>query len=119
MSTPRRLTLGAVTAALVAVPLALAAPSAAASQSYATSGSKIAVVVRGNGHGHGMSQYGAQGAAIAGKTYKQIAAFYYPHTSLLRNQTATVRRRSRRPGSGSGSPAPGARRRSPRSPTSP
>jgi hypothetical protein len=42
---------------------------------------------RGFGHGRGMSQYGAQGAAIAGKTVKQIP----------------VRRPARRPGtSGSG-----------------
>jgi len=41
------------------------------------------VVVRGHGygHGHGMSQYGAEGAALQGLTYKQIAAFYYPGTS--------------------------------------
>jgi peptidoglycan hydrolase-like amidase len=43
---------------------------------------KITVIMRGNGHGHGMSQYGARGAAIAGKTYAQIAAFYYPGTTL-------------------------------------
>ncbi len=34
----------------------------------------------GYGHGHGMSQYGAQGAARAGKSYRQILRFYYPHT---------------------------------------
>ena len=41
------------------------------------------VVVRGHGygHGHGMSQYGAQGAALEGKTYKEIVDFYYPKTS--------------------------------------
>lgn len=36
----------------------------------------------GFGHGHGMSQYGAEGAARKGLSYKQILAFYYPHTSL-------------------------------------
>jgi SpoIID/LytB domain protein len=41
------------------------------------------IVVRGHGygHGHGMSQYGAQGAAQEGKSYKDIVDFYYPGTS--------------------------------------
>ncbi|TDU88577.1 SpoIID/LytB domain protein [Kribbella voronezhensis] len=37
---------------------------------------------RGFGHGRGMSQYGAQGAAIAGKSVKQILDFYYPGTAV-------------------------------------
>ncbi|MEI8409055.1 MULTISPECIES: SpoIID/LytB domain-containing protein [unclassified Kribbella] len=36
---------------------------------------------RGFGHGRGMSQYGAQGAAIAGKSVHQILDFYYPGTT--------------------------------------
>ncbi|HEY3736375.1 MAG TPA: SpoIID/LytB domain-containing protein [Jatrophihabitans sp.] len=36
----------------------------------------------GNGHGHGLSQYGAQGAALAGLSTAQILAFYYPGTTL-------------------------------------
>jgi SpoIID/LytB domain protein len=36
---------------------------------------------RGFGHGRGMSQYGAQGAALAGKNVKQILDFYYPGTA--------------------------------------
>lgn len=41
------------------------------------------VVLRGHGwgHGHGMSQYGAGGAAAAGRSWEQILAFYYPGTS--------------------------------------
>ena len=41
------------------------------------------ITVRGHGygHGHGMSQYGAEGAARKGLTYKQIADFYYPGTA--------------------------------------
>jgi stage II sporulation protein D len=35
----------------------------------------------GYGHGHGMSQYGAEGAARQGLTYRQIVGFYYPGTS--------------------------------------
>jgi stage II sporulation protein D len=37
---------------------------------------------RGFGHGRGMSQYGAQGAAIAGKSAQQILDFYYPGTAI-------------------------------------
>ncbi|MCX6406677.1 MAG: SpoIID/LytB domain-containing protein [Propionibacteriales bacterium] len=62
---------------------------------------------RGFGHGIGMSQYGAQGAARSGKTFKQILASYYPGTSLAQrsgsirvlvgdatSSTVTVRARS-------------------------
>ena len=60
------------------------APASAVStdQSYWIPVSKH-VVVRGHGygHGHGMSQYGAQGAALQGRTYRQIVDFYYPGTS--------------------------------------
>ncbi|HZJ07651.1 MAG TPA: SpoIID/LytB domain-containing protein [Nocardioidaceae bacterium] len=44
------------------------------------------LVVRGHGygHGHGMSQYGAEGAARRGKSYRQIVNFYYPGTSWAR-----------------------------------
>ncbi|MBA3308921.1 MAG: SpoIID/LytB domain-containing protein [Nocardioidaceae bacterium] len=38
----------------------------------------------GYGHGHGMSQYGAYGAALRGRTYTQIMDFYYPGTSWAR-----------------------------------
>ncbi len=34
----------------------------------------------GYGHGHGMSQYGAEGAAAQGLSYKNIVHFYYPGT---------------------------------------
>jgi stage II sporulation protein D len=37
---------------------------------------------RGFGHGRGMSQYGAQGAAIAGQSVQQILDFYYPGTTV-------------------------------------
>ena len=45
----------------------------------------------GNGHGHGLSQYGAQGAALAGLNYKSILAFYYQGTSLVTAASVTVR----------------------------
>ncbi len=43
---------------------------------------KIEFVVRGYGHGVGMSQWGANGMAKNGATYKEILARYYPGTEL-------------------------------------
>ena len=37
---------------------------------------------RGYGHGVGLSQYGANAMAVAGKTYREILAAYYPGTML-------------------------------------
>jgi SpoIID/LytB domain protein len=51
----------------------------------------FSVDLRGNGHGHGLSQYGAQGAAQEGLTYRQILAFYYPGTKLQTWAPATIR----------------------------
>ena len=49
---------------------------------------RAAVVIEGRGYGHGigMSQYGAQGAARKGLSYKQIVRFYYPKTKLAINR---------------------------------
>lgn len=44
-------------------------------------GKQIVVNGHGYGHGHGMSQHGAQGAALKGLAYKEIADFYYPGTA--------------------------------------
>ena len=53
------------------------------SESYAVpADGKLRLTGHGYGHGHGMSQYGAQGAAKQGLTYRQILAFYYPGTTL-------------------------------------
>jgi len=53
------------------------------SQSYPVPGSgKYTVRGHGYGHGHGMSQWGAQGAALQGKSAEQIVGFYYPGTTL-------------------------------------
>lgn len=41
----------------------------------------VTIKGHGYGHGHGMSQYGAEGAARRGLTYRQIADFYYPGTT--------------------------------------
>lgn len=45
---------------------------------------------RGFGHGRGMSQYGAQGAALAGRSAKTILDFYYPGTTVGK-ATGTIR----------------------------
>ncbi|HHW13430.1 MAG TPA: stage II sporulation protein D, partial [Firmicutes bacterium] len=38
----------------------------------------------GNGHGVGLCQYGANGLAKLGRSYKEILAYYYPGTTLQR-----------------------------------
>ncbi|WP_026672825.1 stage II sporulation protein D [Alkalihalobacterium bogoriense] len=45
-------------------------------------GNTITFVTRGWGHGVGMSQYGAEGMAKEGKTYKDIIEHYYNGVSL-------------------------------------
>jgi SpoIID/LytB domain protein len=70
--------LGVLTSALVLT----AAPSASADQVGAAT--TYAVTGYGYGHGHGLSQYGAQGAAKQGLSWKQIVRFYYPGTRLGR-----------------------------------
>jgi stage II sporulation protein D len=74
-----------VSGTLVAV-----APANAETLTVSPSGS-FTVRYRGNGHGHGLSQYGAQGAAIAGKTYGQILSFYYPGTTLVTDRSRIIR----------------------------
>lgn len=71
----RRLVLPTLLSAVVGAAGALvpAAPSYAGPERLVLQG-------HGWGHGHGMSQYGAQGAALAGRTYRQILGFYYPGT---------------------------------------
>ena len=44
---------------------------------------KVSITTIGFGHGVGMSQYGANGAAKAGYSYKQILSHYYPGTSVV------------------------------------
>jgi SpoIID/LytB domain protein len=78
----------------VVVAYTAAAPRAAATTpetvAIPASGS-VPMHLRGNGHGHGMSQYGAQGAALAGLSARQILAFYYPDTHLTRIAPAMIR----------------------------
>ena len=66
-------------ATAVAGTLALAEP-AAAKRYWVPHSGVLVVHGHGYGHGHGMSQYGAEGAARAGKSYRQILRFYYPGT---------------------------------------
>ncbi|HSY15556.1 MAG TPA: SpoIID/LytB domain-containing protein, partial [Jatrophihabitantaceae bacterium] len=66
--------------------------ASAATQTYPIPASgTFAVSGHGNGHGHGMSQWGAEGAAVAGLSAAQIVAFYYPNTTLTTLAPSTVR----------------------------
>lgn len=51
----------------------------------------LAVTGQGWGHGVGMSQYGARTLAAERYDYRQILAFYYPDTQLVRRVSATTR----------------------------
>jgi SpoIID/LytB domain protein len=78
--TPRILT-ALATAAIVVAP---AAPAGAVTppptDPAVTVGGSTTLTVSGDGwgHGHGMSQWGAQGAALQGKSSAEILKFYYP-----------------------------------------
>ena len=68
--------------AAVVLSCALISASAQASPIESTAAARDTTISgRGFGHGRGMSQYGAQGAAIAGKSVRQILDFYYPGTT--------------------------------------
>ncbi len=73
-----------VLAVACAVPLfltTLASPATAADSWAVPRQAWITIKGHGYGHGHGMSQYGAEGAARQGKSFRQIADFYYPGTT--------------------------------------
>ena len=48
------------------------------------SDNNVNITTRGYGHGVGMSQYGANGMANAGYSYKNILSHYYPETTLTK-----------------------------------
>lgn len=73
----------AATVALTVAPATVEPSPASAATSWSLSG-------RGWGHGAGMSQYGAQGAATRGLTYRQIVNFYYPGT-VVGTATGAIR----------------------------
>lgn len=73
--------------ALLGPALALAAAAVAAPGLHAAPAQARSVLVvegRGFGHGVGMSQYGAYGYALHGRSYTQILGHYYPGTTLAR-----------------------------------
>jgi stage II sporulation protein D len=96
MSVLRRGAVATVVAAMMAGSLGgvlTGAPAAAVStdQSYwIPVDKKVTVNGRGYGHGRGMSQHGAQGAALQGLGYREIADFYYPGTTWAK-MTGKVR----------------------------
>ena len=49
-----------------------------------TTGDQLIFEGRGLGHGVGLCQYGAQGRARAGHTYREILEAYYPGARLER-----------------------------------
>lgn len=64
--------------------LAVSVASASGQQVPAASYGEAVFVVSGRGYGHGvgMSQYGAYGQALAGRTYDQILGHYYSGTEI-------------------------------------
>ena len=77
-----------VASALDGTPAGRGAPTTAQArvavdQTYPVPGNgQYTVRGHGYGHGRGMSQWGAQGAALKGRTYRQILSFYYPGTEM-------------------------------------
>ncbi|HJP99960.1 MAG TPA: SpoIID/LytB domain-containing protein [Jatrophihabitans sp.] len=69
---------------------AMLTPAAAVEIIPTPANGMFAVDGHGNGHGHGLSQYGARGAAIAGLSYQQILAFYYPNTTLVTGSAVPI-----------------------------
>ncbi len=79
--------------AVLAAVLALAASSASGQQVPAATYGEAVFLVSGRGYGHGvgMSQYGAYGQALAGRTYDQILGHYYSGTKIGRASRKEVR----------------------------
>ncbi|GAA4288620.1 cell wall-binding repeat-containing protein [Georgenia daeguensis] len=95
-STPLRRTAVRLLAGLFAVALLMTGQTAvahAAEERYpAPADGAWTVDGRGWGHGIGLSQWGAQGAALQGRTADQILGFYYPGTTSgsVANDTVEV-----------------------------
>ena len=73
--------------------LIVAAAAMAAVSSAAPAPTRTVFVVDGGGWGHGvgMSQWGAYGQALKGRTHEKILATYYKGTSLEQTAPRTVR----------------------------
>lgn len=76
---------------LVVAGLVAAPASAGTSPASAAAAADVVVDGRGWGHGRGMSQWGAQGQALADRSYAQIISFYYPGDSLSTRAERTIR----------------------------
>lgn len=50
--------------------------------SWYKKGDQVIITTKGYGHGVGMSQYGANGMAEAGKSYKDIISYYYKDVKI-------------------------------------
>ena len=83
MTLLRRLTATVVAAVLAGTGLVAVAPAASAAEEVypAPASGSWTVDGRAYGHGRGLSQWGAQGAALQGRTAAEILAFYYPGTT--------------------------------------
>ena len=81
MRTTRAVRALAVACAVPLLLATLASPATAVDSWPVPRKAWITIKGHGYGHGHGMSQYGAEGAARRGLTYRQIADFYYPGTT--------------------------------------
>jgi stage II sporulation protein D len=79
--------------AVLAVVLTASVASAAGQQVPASSYGEAVFLLsgRGWGHGVGMSQYGAYGQALAGRTHQQILGYYYSGTTTGKSGRKTVR----------------------------
>jgi stage II sporulation protein D len=92
----------AVTGAVVAGATVVAASPARAVEVYPRPfDNKVTISGHAFGHGHGMSQWGAYGAAkVAGLSWQNILAFYYPGTTRVNLGNPNIRVRLDVVGSG-------------------
>lgn len=81
--TSRVLRRTALVAAMISA-LAAAAPAVGDDTFEVPASGRLLLHGHGYGHGHGMSQYGAEGAARQGKSWRRIVGFYYPKTQVGR-----------------------------------
>ena len=77
----RRSVVGSVVVVVLGAALLAPVAPAAAETTYVAPSGDLRVYGKGYGHGRGMSQYGAQGQALAGRSATQILDFYYPGTA--------------------------------------
>lgn len=82
-SISRTLCRAALVVALVPA-LAVAAPARGDDRFEVPAAGRLVLHGHGFGHGHGLSQYGAEGAARQGKSWRRIVGFYYPRTEVGR-----------------------------------